>query len=139
MSLDTVQIKELRDLENEQGGLQHMLRADDAEFFRGFGEIYFSIVNPGVVKGWHRHLEQTSVLSCVHGDVLLVVHADGQFRSIRFGDGHRRLVLIPPGIVYGWKNLGTQPAILANCATHVHDPVKSEKLGLDTIPFDWPN
>jgi len=36
----------------------HMLRADDPGF-TSFGEIYFSRVYPGVVKGWHIHDRMT--------------------------------------------------------------------------------
>ncbi len=32
----------------------HMLKRTDPHFIE-FGEIYFSTVYPGVVKGWHRH------------------------------------------------------------------------------------
>jgi dTDP-4-dehydrorhamnose 3,5-epimerase-like enzyme len=42
-----------------RGSVMHMLRAD-AEHFQGFGEIYFSTVNPGAIKGWHIHREMTS-------------------------------------------------------------------------------
>ena len=32
-----------------------MLRADDPHFLQ-FGEIYFTSVYEGVVKGWHKHV-----------------------------------------------------------------------------------
>ena len=138
MSLADVLIKVLKEFSNEQGSVQHMLRADDSEFYRGFGEIYFSTINPSIIKGWHCHRDQISVLSCVHGSVLLVLHHAGKFREVQFGDGQRRLVLIPAGIDYAWQNRGPEPAILANCSTHVYDPAKNEKRALDDIHFNWP-
>lgn len=132
-----VKIKQLHDLMNDQGGVQHMLRADDPEFFCGFGEIYFSIINPAVIKGWHTHHVQVSVLSCVSGRVQLAVHRDGETAGIDLGDGQRKLVLIPPGVTYGWKNLGETPAIIANCASRPHDPAESTKMPLESIPFRW--
>ena len=32
----------------------HMLK-NDFDLFSSFGEIYFSISNPGVIKGLHKH------------------------------------------------------------------------------------
>ena len=47
-----LRITPLRRIPDERGAVMHMLRADDPAFER-FGEIYFSLVYPGVVKGWH--------------------------------------------------------------------------------------
>ena len=49
-----VAVTPLRRIPDERGAVFHMLSEDDAAFER-FGEIYFSLVYPGVVKGWHRH------------------------------------------------------------------------------------
>jgi dTDP-4-dehydrorhamnose 3,5-epimerase len=43
--IDGVEIFPLRQIVDERGKVMHMLRADD-EHFQGFGEIYFSTVNP---------------------------------------------------------------------------------------------
>ena len=134
-----VKVAALKEFRNEQGAVQHFLRADYAEFFVGFGEVYFSLSYPGVIKGWHRHQQQTSVLSCVQGQLLLVLWQDGQLQEVRFADGQRQRVLIPPGVAYGWKNVGEGTSILANCATQVHDPSHSEKLPLDQIDYAWPD
>src|SRR5258708_25159422 len=60
---------------DERGTVMHMLKTTDPEFL-GFGEIYFSTVYPGVVKGWHRHLEMTLNYACVHGRIKLVLYDD---------------------------------------------------------------
>ena len=132
-----VKIKSIREITNDQGAIQHMIRSDEAEYFRGFGEVYFSFTNPGVIKGWHTHTEQTSLLSCVVGQLQLALIAGQQKMDIRFGPGDRKVVLIPPGVTYGWKNVGAESAILANCATHPHDPATSVKQSLDQLEFPW--
>ena len=48
--IDGVFIYPLRQIPDERGKIMHMLRADDP-YFEKFGEIYFSTVYPGVVKG----------------------------------------------------------------------------------------
>lgn len=134
---NAVKIKPIQEIPNQEGCIQHMLRCDEAEFFSGFGEIYFSFINPGVIKGWHRHSEQTSAVSCVRGHIQLMVYDGRRLQEIRIGPGDRKLVVIPPGVLYGWKNLGNEPAILANCASHPYDPAKSEKLPLNAVPCTW--
>ena len=48
--IEGVVVQPLRRIADERGSVMHMLRAGDA-WFTGFGEIYFSTVYPGVVKG----------------------------------------------------------------------------------------
>jgi dTDP-4-dehydrorhamnose 3,5-epimerase len=43
-----------------------MMRDDD-EFFQKFGQVYLSVVYPGVVKGWHYHKKQTDHFVFVKG------------------------------------------------------------------------
>jgi dTDP-4-dehydrorhamnose 3,5-epimerase len=126
----------------------HMLRADDPHFL-GFGEIYFSTVYRGVVKGWHRHREMTLNYACPHGRIKLALFDDrpgSPSRGIvmeRFlGPDDYALVQIPPGIWNGFKGMGETPfSIVANCSTHAHDPAQTRTERLDPfdnpIPYDW--
>ena len=36
------------------------------------------------------------------------------------------LVQIPPGVWNGFKGMGSEAAIVANCSTHPHDPSRSD-------------
>ena len=71
--IDGVVVKRLEVIPDERGSIMHMLRSDDPEF-EAFGEIYFSTVYPGIVKGWHRHKNMTLHYACVHGRVKLVIY-----------------------------------------------------------------
>lgn len=144
--IDGVKIREIREIADARGSLQHMVRADDADFFSGFGEIYFSITNQAVVKAWHVQSIQTNVLSCIHGTLRLALYDDregsatrGELQLIEFGDRARKLVRVPPGVIYGWQNRGSVPAILANCASHPHDPANSRKIdpASGRVPHVW--
>ena len=73
--IEGFRIHELRRIPDERGTVLHMLRATDPHFIE-FGEIYFSTVYRGAVKGWHRHREMTLHYACVHGRIKLVVHDD---------------------------------------------------------------
>ena len=52
-----------------------MLR-EDSPVFERFGEIYFSTVYPGVVKGWHVHKRMTLNYAVPVGMIKLVCYDD---------------------------------------------------------------
>ena len=140
-----VTIHPLRQIPDERGRVMHMLRADDPHFER-FGEIYFSVVYPGVVKGWHRHQKMTLNYAVVSGMIKLVLYDDrpgsptrSEVQEIFLGDSNYCLVKIPPLIWNGFKGIGIAPAMVANCATIPHDPAEIERLDplKNNIPYDW--
>ena len=143
--IEGVKVIPLRRIPDERGTILQMLRATDPHFLQ-FGEIYFSTVYRGVVKGWHRHREMTLNYACVHGRIKLVVHDDrpgsstkGQTREIFLGPDDYSLAIIPPGVWNGFKGMSDPCAIVANCCTHPHDPSRSERLDPfdNPIPYDW--
>ena len=143
--IDGVQVVALRRIPDERGTILHMLRSTDPHF-RQFGEIYFSTVYRGVVKGWHRHREMTLNYCCVFGRIKLVLHDDragsptaGEVQEVFLGPDNHALVVVPPGIWNGFKGLSDPFALLANCATHPYDPSRSDRQDPFTseIPYDW--
>ncbi len=140
-----VEIIPLKQIPDERGKVMHMLRAD-APHFERFGEIYFSVVYPGVVKGWHIHREMTLNYAVVSGTIKLVLYdprADspsrGEIQEIFTGEDNYFLVKIPPGIYNGFKGTGVKPAIVANCATIPYSPDEISRLEpfSKEIPYDW--
>ncbi len=140
-----VVIKKLDIFPDERGDVKHMLRSTDPEFEK-FGEIYFSSVYPGVVKGWHLHKIMTLNYAVVSGMIKLVLYDDrpesdtrGELQEIFMGQDNYVLVKIPPLIWNGFKGIGAASAIVANCATIAHDPneiVRKDPYA-DDIPYDW--
>lgn len=123
----------------------HMLRNDD-DHFEAFGEIYFSAVYPGVVKGWHRHRAMTLNYAVVVGSIQLVLYDDrpgsstiGQLDEMFPGEANYVLVTVPPGVWNGFKGLGKSLSIVANCATLPHEPDEIERRDpFDAgIGYDW--
>lgn len=123
----------------------HMLRCD-APWFEKFGEIYFSVVYPGVVKGWHLHTRMTLNYAVVTGMVKLVLYDDregsstrGELAELFSGEDNYALITIPPGIWNGFKGIGVKPSIVANCSTEPHDPEEIKRLDpfSERIPYDW--
>ena len=103
--IEGVSVRPLRQILDERGKIMHMVRADAAHF-RGFGEIYFSCVYPGVVKGWHIHDRMTLNYAVPAGHIKLVLYDDransptkGEVQEIFLGADNYQLVTIPPASV----------------------------------------
>jgi dTDP-4-dehydrorhamnose 3,5-epimerase len=144
-NIEGVVIKPLKQIPDERGKVMHMLRADDPEFEK-FGEIYFSVVYPGVIKGWHLHKSMTLNYTVVSGMIKLVLYdsrenspTKGNLQEIFLGQDNYCLVKIPKGIINGVKGIGQKPAIIANCATEPHDPKEITRIDPlnNDIPYDW--
>lgn len=143
--IEGVKIRPLRIIPDERGMILKMIRSDD-EDFQGFGEIYFSVVYPGVIKGWHIHKKMTLNYAVIQGMIKLVLYDErpesatkGEVQEIFMGRENYNLVTIPPMIWNGFKGIGTEPAIVANCATIPHDPDEIQRLDPfdNHIPYDW--
>lgn len=143
--IDGVTIHPLRRIQDERGFVMHMLRADEPHF-RQFGEIYFSVVYPGVIKGWHLHSRMEINYAVVDGNIKLALYDQRpasptyqQIQEIVFGQVNYQLVHVPPGVVNGFTAVGGQRAIVANCASIPHDPAEITRIDpfTPTIPYDW--
>ncbi|OLE68396.1 MAG: dTDP-4-dehydrorhamnose 3,5-epimerase [Cyanobacteria bacterium 13_1_40CM_2_61_4] len=143
--IEGVKVVPLRRIPDERGTVMHMLRSTDPHFSR-FGEIYFSTVYKDVVKGWHRHREMTLNYACIAGRIKLAMFDDrpesptrGTLDEVFLGPDEYSLVVIPPGIWNGFKGMSEPYAIVANCATHPHDPARSDRLDPfdNHIPYRW--
>lgn len=135
----------LRRLGDERGGIMHMLRADWPAF-RGFGEVYFSTVFQGRIKGWNRHHRATLNLTVPHGAIALAVFdgrpdslSQGAVEILRLSPDDHRLVTVPPGLWFSFQGLAEGESLLASLSDLPHDPheVEHVALGNATIPFDW--
>jgi len=143
--INGVLIKPLKQIPDERGKIMHMLRADDPYFIQ-FGEIYFSVIYPDVIKGWHLHTRMTLNYAVVSGMIKLVLYdsrekssTNGELQELFIGEDNYVLVQIPPGIYNGFKGIGVKPAIVANCSDITHDPEEILRIDPFThdIPYDW--
>lgn len=143
--IDGVLVLPLKQIPDERGKVMHMLRCDDPHFEQ-FGEIYFSMVYPGVIKGWHLHTEMTLNYAVVAGMIKLVLYDDridsptrGAIMEIFTGEDNYQLIKIPRLIWNGFKGIGVTPALVANCATIPHRPdeIRRKDPFTSDIPYDW--
>jgi dTDP-4-dehydrorhamnose 3,5-epimerase len=143
--IDGVIITPLSQIGDERGKVMHMLRCDDPHF-KSFGEIYFSCVYPGVVKGWHLHKKMTINYAVPYGEIRFVLYDDrpesptrGKIEEYSLGGENYCLVTVPPLIWNGFMGLGKEMAIIANCASIPHDAAEIERRDSSdpAIPYQW--
>ena len=143
--IDGLRVTPLRRIPDERGAVFHMLR-EDSDGFERFGEIYFSTVYPGVVKGWHLHTEMTLNYAVPVGMIKLVCYDDrdgsatrGNLVELHVGELNYCLVTIPALVWNGFKGEGATTALVANCSTVPHRPGEIERLDPfdNDIPYDW--
>ena len=140
-----VVIQDLKQFIDERGKVMHMIRAD-SPLFDEFGEVYFSMVNPGKIKAWKKHKQMTQRYAVPVGKIQLVIYDDrsdsassGVLEQIFIGEDEYRLVQIPPGVWYGFKGISNIPALVANCTNLPHHPEEAQNCDPDAsdIPFSW--
>lgn len=143
--IEGVIISPLKQLLDERGKVMHMLKNTD-EHFTEFGEIYFSTIYPGAIKGWHQHSEMTLNYAVPWGQIKFVLFDDrkdsqtkGEIQEIFIGPENYNLVTVPPMVWNGFKGIGAEMAIIANCSTIPHDPneIKRKSIMDKCIPYKW--
>ncbi len=123
----------------------HMLRSD-APHFERFGEIYFTIVNPGAIKAWRLHRTTVTNIAVPFGTIRVALYDDrdgsptrGAVMELETGRDTYSLITIPAGVWRGFLGLGPEPAIVANCSTAPHDPAEMDRRPERdaSIPYTW--
>lgn len=143
--IEGVIVQKLKQIVDNRGKVMHMLRSD-SPLFENFGEIYFSIVNPGVVKAWKKHHKITQHFAVPIGMIRLVFFDDrkdslsyGKTEILNIGEDNYCLVRIPPLLWYGFKGKSSVASLIANCTNIPYDPQGTEQKdsGDNYFSYNW--
>jgi dTDP-4-dehydrorhamnose 3,5-epimerase len=116
-TIDGVEFLDLRRFTDDGGSFTELGRFFDGGRSTGpafqLAQVNYSIIEPGVIRAYHLHPNQTDLWFVPPEDRLLMVLADVRRGSktegvvMRFvaGYGKSRLIAIPPGVAHGAKNL----------------------------------
>ena len=131
----------LRRIPTSQGEVRHALKVTD-QGFAGFGEVYFSEVIGGKVKGWKRHRQMVMNLVVVSGTVRFTLHDGASVRqdyvvSAEEADRYGRLT-VPPGLWMAFQGIGRGGNLLMNVASCEHDPEEAESCPLERFIHHLP-
>jgi dTDP-4-dehydrorhamnose 3,5-epimerase len=131
----------LRRIPTPQGEVRHGLKASDPGF-AGFGEVYFSEVLGGHVKGWKRHRRMVMNLIVVSGTVRFFLHDGADARcdyvlSTETDERYARLT-VPSGLWMAFQGIGPGGNLVMNVASCEHDPQEAESCSLERFPQHLP-
>jgi dTDP-4-dehydrorhamnose 3,5-epimerase len=124
-----------------------ILRADDADLFSRFGQVYVSATYPGIVKAWHFHKRQVDTFACVAGMIKLVLvdtrpgsPTEGTINEFFIGAHNPLLVQVPNLVYHGWKCISPEVALVVNVPNEPYrydDPDEFRLHPHGTLPYDW--
>ena len=143
--IEGVKITPLKQFFDERGKVMHMMKNNSPEF-KKFGEIYFSCTNPNAIKAWHLHKKMTLNYAVVSGAIKCVLYDDrpdsstkGQIDEYFMSPEDYFLLTVPPLIWNGWKSIGNNISIVANCSDIPHDPDENSRKAIENcdIDYDW--
>ena len=143
--IEGVKVTPLKQIFDERGKIMHMMRAD-SEVFTQFGEIYFSCTNPGAIKAWHLHKQMTLNYAVIYGEIKCVLYDDrpdsktkGCIDEYFLSPENYCLITVPPLVWNGFKGIGTETSIIANCSDIPHDPDEMIRISPTSkkIPYKW--
>jgi dTDP-4-dehydrorhamnose 3,5-epimerase len=89
---------------------------------------YVSFTNPGVTRGPHEHRYQTDLFAFLGPSDFLVFLWDNRQNSATFqnrlkltlGASQPALLIVPPGVVHGYKNIGSVPGLVINTPNRLY-------------------
>lgn len=110
--IEGVIIKKLNQYHDKRGWLSEIYRSDELNYKPEMS--YISVTKTGIVRGPHEHKYQSDCFVFV-GPGKFALHlwdrredskTKGEYLTLEAGEGDPTLVIVPPGVVHGYKALG---------------------------------
>ena len=127
--------KPLKTYRDPRGWLCELFRDDElaSEFHPTMA--YVSETHPGVARGPHEHVDQADYFCFIGPSSFKVYLWDNRPKSRTYrhrqtdvaGVDKPMMLIIPPGVVHAYQNVGTEPGLVFNCPNRLYKgPGKKE-------------
>jgi dTDP-4-dehydrorhamnose 3,5-epimerase len=134
-------IKKLDKNRDERGWLSEVWRNDESDFRPAMS--YVSLTNPGVRRGPHEHVSQSDCFIFLGPGSFRLYLWDrredsatrGEKLVLEVGEENPSLVIIPPGVVHGYKCISDIPALSINLPNQLYGGV-GKKETVDEIRWE---
>ncbi|MBD3245293.1 MAG: dTDP-4-dehydrorhamnose 3,5-epimerase [Candidatus Moranbacteria bacterium] len=115
-------IKKLNKFKDERGWLIEVFRNDELKDQLKPQMSYISMTKPGVVRGPHEHEAQTDLFVFIGPGEFELYLWDNRKDSPSYGEAFKEIfgqnnmasVVVPPGVVHGYKNVSDKEAWCLN-------------------------
>src|SRR6476620_6951054 len=123
-----VVVYKLKKFHDDRGWLAELFRHDelDAEFYPALS--YISFTNPAVARGPHEHVDQADLFCFIGPSTFRMRMWDNRVDSPTFrcsmtmdvGVDNPMAVVVPKGVVHGYKNIGDTDGMVINCPNRLY-------------------
>lgn len=127
-SIDGMIWKPLKKYHDARGWLCELYRNDElpAEYHPVMG--YLSVTEAGIERGPHEHVTQADCFAFLGPSTFRLYLWDnrpasptyGVHETADVGQDTPTLVIIPPGVVHAYRNIGTIPGVVLNCPNQLY-------------------
>lgn len=128
IAIEGVDVRPITNVLTDNGYLTEIFRSEWDGSRLGTGQVFQRVLQPGSVSAWHVHMRTTDRLFCAVGVLKLALFdarpdssTARQIGEIRLGQNRPALVVVPPGIFHGVKNIGTDPCVMVNVVDLAYD------------------
>ncbi len=150
--IDGLRFRPVRPVPHEDGTVAEIARASWEEIDLPVVQVHLTTTVAGRTRAWGLHQRSTDRLFVVKGLVSIVVYdaretspTCGLVNEFRVSERNPGLLVIPPNLYHGWKNLGIDEAFIINMPSvqYSHDEPDALDLPYDTanaielVPFRW--
>jgi dTDP-4-dehydrorhamnose 3,5-epimerase len=126
--IEGVVFRPLSPYRDQRGWLAELYREDALAAGQHPVMAYVSETLPGVARGPHEHVDQTDYFAFLGpGDFRLYLwdaRKDSPTRGRRMkvvvGESNRQAVIVPPGVVHAYKNIGSTPGWVFNAPNRLY-------------------
>jgi len=139
--IEGVIIKKIIKYEDARGWLAEIYRSDETEY--RFPMTYISSTRPGTSRGPHEHQKQSDCFVFL-GPGNFELHlwdrkegsaTKGEYFKEVFGEQNPAMVIIPPGVVHGYKNISKIGAWCINLPSRLYKG-EGKKEEIDDIRWE---
>ena len=120
--IDGVIIRELSRHNDQRGWLIELFRRDELDPLVFPAMSYISMTKPGVARGPHEHVDQTDYFGFLGPSTFRLYLWDNRSGSstyqqsfrVDLGEGQPTTVIVPPGVVHAYRNIGPVDGLVFN-------------------------
>ena len=150
--IEGLRFRPTRPVPHEDGVVTEVARASWSEIELPIVQVHVTTTQPGRIRAWGLHRHSTDRLFVVSGLVSFVVF-DGRLDSTTAGalnefkvsERNPGLLVVPPNLYHGWKNIGTTEASIVNMPSSQYDYDGPDAFDLpydaprapEIVPFRW--
>ena len=100
--------------------------------------IYLNSVNPGEIKGPHRHKKRTSYFFCIQGEMIIVIQdKNGKYHEIEANSGSSKLVSVSNEIGAAIINPSNNISKILVMADIAWKPDDNEMKDAEFLDYNW--